>query len=878
MNPLVLNRRSSVLDGMTLMEVFPIQRLNALLASNLLLLNWAEGWKEGYPNCPFSNELEQLKAYKKKYVAGLGIPVKYKKPKHQFGRSFPEKSLGLSSIRRTIRNTLIKDIYYDFDISNAQPAIMSCLCDKIGLLCPQLKEYVADRSRIKRELATEYQVSESLIKDLFIRLCFGGTFGGWCYDNHLQDKYPNAFIVSFQREIADICTRAKAVNPVMYESARQNCLKKEGTPNILASFFGLFNQEYESRIVESILCHLIHHTDLMNMEGTQTKVGAYEYDGIKLLKSNVDMYEGGVEGVLQLLNEKSAEQGFPLTWVCKEIDEVQDLTQWLEQVEQSERPNESLLEDCKSIQDALDNADCGIVETLIKILPNHFIYSVSKEDGSKGDWFGWNGKRWEKSDAPLRRAIMYDIEKDWKGRMAKWDEVYKDETYEDFNYKLWKKTKEGMSSRIFFLKTAGTCQSVVSVAKSLLANYTLEFDTKEDLFGCENGVIDFEKECFRPYHFDDHITWSCGYDFTPEIVFGENIENSFYQELEDLFSQIFPDPELRNYAFKVISTGLSGKAIEKFFVFNGNGRNGKGTTNELLEVVLGDYFASVSPTIFTEDQRKKTSSGANPEIAKLDKKRYVVAKEPQKDQPLHNNIIKDLTGGGITQGRMLYSSNTRVKLCMTMVLEANDKPPFSEAPKDADIERINDILFVSKFCATEEEWDSTTGKTNHIYPLNPSFKDAKWKREHCNAMLNLMVRHLLEVKAKNYVVDAFKPDSVKQRSLAYLQDSYDIHNIFKALFEKRVEGTEYKNWKGVICDEDWTLAKIAQQLRKSNEFMDLPKKRQKEYTAEAIEDFLKKNSFYRGSVYKDTNAHSAKMKDYRLKPPPPDSEEEVEGI
>jgi hypothetical protein len=33
----------------------------------------------------------------------------------------------------------------------------------------------------------------------------------------------------------------------------------------------------------------------MKLAGTTTPVGAYEYDGIKLLKKNVDMFEGGLE-------------------------------------------------------------------------------------------------------------------------------------------------------------------------------------------------------------------------------------------------------------------------------------------------------------------------------------------------------------------------------------------------------------------------------------------------------------------------------------------------------------------------------------------------------------------------------------------------------
>ena len=40
--PLTLNKRQSVLDGLILLEVIPIERIQALLKSNLLLLSWGE--------------------------------------------------------------------------------------------------------------------------------------------------------------------------------------------------------------------------------------------------------------------------------------------------------------------------------------------------------------------------------------------------------------------------------------------------------------------------------------------------------------------------------------------------------------------------------------------------------------------------------------------------------------------------------------------------------------------------------------------------------------------------------------------------------------------------------------------------------------------
>ena len=98
--PLTLNKRISVLDGLVLLEVIPIERIKALLKSNLLLLTSV--WDN------YENEVAQIKAYMALYNKELGgVPVKYMKPRHKWGRSFPVKSLGLSIIRRECRNAII---------------------------------------------------------------------------------------------------------------------------------------------------------------------------------------------------------------------------------------------------------------------------------------------------------------------------------------------------------------------------------------------------------------------------------------------------------------------------------------------------------------------------------------------------------------------------------------------------------------------------------------------------------------------------------------------------------------------------------------------------------------------------------------------------
>jgi hypothetical protein len=548
----------------------------------------------------------------------------------------------------------------------------------------------------------------------------------------------------------------------------------------------------------------------------------------------------------------------------------------------------------------------------MEILPNHFIYSMEKNNPQKGIWYGWNlwsresppkPPRWIKNDFPLRMAIMYELEKHWNGMIKPFSfyekMVNQEGTELNDNKKIYLELKESVNKYITNIcRNNNGINSIVSVAQTLMGNYNLQFDFNENLFGCENGVIDLNEECFRPYRFDDYVTFSCGYEFRPLVVgfkvFDEKVEGNFrkiaetdilpedttaFNKLNEIYTQIFPDDEIRNYFLIVNSTALTGKNIEKLFVYNGAGRNGKGVHDELMEVVLGSYFTYVSPIIFSENQKNKTSSGANPEVAKLNKKRYVVMKEPSKDAPLNNNVIKDYTGGGTISGRALYSSETEVRLHMTCVMECNVKPPFKEEPQDAEEERIVDILFGSKFVADESKWDKTTGEINHIYPLDATYKAKIWQDAHKNAMLNILLERILFLKNDgSYIVDKYTPSIIKDRSLAYLQNSKIIHNLFISLFEKRNELNiqKYKNNNNDKSDNDWTLPKIADKIRKCPEFFLLSKEKQREYTAKNIKEFFTTNIFYKTDIYFDSSKHADMLKGWRLIPREEEEEEVVD--
>ena len=233
----------------------------------------------------------------------------------------------------------------------------------------------------------------------------------------------------------------------------------------------------------------------------------------------------------------------------------------------------------------------------------------------------------------------------------------------------------------------------VGRGRNLMANDDIEFDINPDLLVLTTVYLISTKKSFRP--FDDYVTdlrlglqpLDLNMKYMKDGVVQTVTKNDVTEddkvqmnELKDVLTKILPDEEVRKLVLYIFASGLSGRAIEKFFVFNGNGRNGKGLLDEMMYYMLGDYCVNVSPKILTENARNQCSGNANPEKAKLNKKRYVFMKEPAKGEPLKNNEVKDITGGGEIQV-VCCIFETKVRLFLTLVMECNKKPNFSEAPE-----------------------------------------------------------------------------------------------------------------------------------------------------------------------------------------------------
>ena len=266
----------------------------------------------------------------------------------------------------------------------------------------------------------------------------------------------------------------------------------------------------------------------------------------------------------------------------------------------------------------------------------------------------------------------------------------------------------------------------------------VEFDLKWNLCGFKGSVLDLTTFEFRENAKDDYIEMSTGYEWREPT----QEESKFFT---NLYGEILPDNEERKCHQTVLSTALMGKTLERFTIFQGKGRNGKGLLDEVLMTALGereDGYAYKGPVEVLTGGKKL---GACPEIANMNKKRLVCFTEPQdKKERLNNSICKELTGGRTTGARRCYSNDRMVHLLCTIILECNDPPEFQESITDAERERLISVLFPCKYTSNEKILD----ERKKIYKANPTYKTIEFQEQYKFAMMRILIDTYKEDKGE----------------------------------------------------------------------------------------------------------------------------------
>jgi len=401
----------------------------------------------------------------------------------------------------------------------------------------------------------------------------------------------------------------------------------------------------------------------------------------------------------------------------------------------------------------VDNFNEGQLSNLFyKLNSNNYIWS--QEDLK---YFSWNGLRWEQE----QESLISNIQK------GEFYDMIKTALFDSISPESEQFKEIGKS-----LKMLGKRNTAEAIMKSCRNDFKqkIEFDTKANLLGFENGCIDLKTLSFRKYEKSDFLTMSCGYDFREPTA--EETE-----KLNKILNSIMPTDDIKNFMLQLYSTALYGKCLQNFIQLTGCGGNGKGIMQGVMKLVLGDYFHTGMASILTKD----VTSGATPEFANMAKKRLVIFSEPDKSTRLNNATIKILSGGDSITGRLMRENKTEHANHLTMFLECNERPNLGTDIGESIRRRFIDVEFPFRFTTNEDEVDNIK-----VFLADTTLKDNLDGENDGVTIKYAMIRLLLDF-IKDFKGDLFAPvmpESMRLRAEKHMEDSCEFQSWFFANYER----------------------------------------------------------------------------------------------
>lgn len=801
-----ISHQPSFIADKIFLEQIPLTYVEQLIQSDCLKSKWdITIYSQKIASQLYINEQQQLQSYVNKYNKTKGaFPVTYNKAKHGWGRVFPAKSLGLTSFSKKTRNTLIKDLYYDFDLKNAQPEILRCICFANNISSAIISDYCTRREEIIINIinSSAGEADRALVKSLIIRLSFYGGFSGWLKENNIKE-FPTPLIVQkYSDEVKRIAILMKAANPELYKTMERIKTDK-GEKNVMGSFLSTYLQEYELRIVENVLKYLCCETDICITDFPNYFNAIYEYDGLKLLKSKVDAF-GGVEKVLELMNKLNVDMGFDILWEVKPIEKFYD-------IEFIAPPTE---EEVFAEKELLKNS---------KILEKEKNKEIEKKKRKEEKKMEKKEAEEEKERERIAKGIEFEARRnkiinDKRNKIALNDLEASQIIYSEIKENI------KFSNKILYYKHNYIWISNYEMIKSILGNYIRNSNIKclnalthdlEDFVqhrkcgqNVLNDVIDIAtinydnmwsnkmfssslgKILFINGYYNFHtgrFYKHCGVKGVPEtflggesdsdydhsIIFTELIPYAFVAPVENdeedeedeeeasefvgdvpnfkyiasIKKRLFIDPfgeDVANYYILNIARGLAGDAMKRVIFNIGEGDTGKSMMTAAFETTFGGYFGTFNANNLVV---KKMTTGDDAQqsrwIMMLLSKRIIASNEVEPDAIINGTLVKKLSSGGLDKivARGHGGYETEFWIYFLCFIFANDLDKIRPMD-DAIINRVRAIPYTKKYV------DNPT--PNNPFELK---KDANMSEEIKTMRFKLGFMYLLMESYEKFMTD-----------------------------------------------------------------------------------------------------------------------------
>ena len=324
------------------------------------------------------------------------------------------------------------------------------------------------------------------------------------------------------------------------------------------------------------------------------------------------------------------------------------------------------------------------------------IYKGEYKAINKDSWYKYDRKthRWVKTreGLNLRKALSDDICRKFNERAIYFNQLMHTSSDEGLRGIYDKKGTQAQKIALK-LKNSSFKDCVMKECKCLFIDENFEelLDNRPHLFGFDNGVYDLKMHLFREGMPDDYISLTTNKSYIPYNVSYPEIE-----EINDFFSKLFTNENLKNYVLDILACAIDGSiAQERFYIFTGQGSNGKSRLLDLIQKTVGDYYATLPIALLT--QKRAASNSAQGEIERTKGRRFAILQEPSENDKINIGFMKELSGNDRILTRGLYKDPYEFKPQFKMILACNELP---EIPSDdgGTWRRIRVVEFSSKFC------------------------------------------------------------------------------------------------------------------------------------------------------------------------------------
>tara|TARA_R110000868_G_scaffold29827_1_gene110712 strand:+ start:465 stop:3080 length:2616 start_codon:yes stop_codon:yes gene_type:complete len=836
---LAIAHAPSFIANKKFIEHIPYHYVEQLSQSECLKEKWdLTNYTQQIASQNFINEREQLKGYLANYNKKLnGFVVKYFKPKHKWGRVFPAKSLGLTSFAKKTRNTLIKEFYYDFDLSNAQPQILRNICKSNKITHDIIEKYCNEREIIMADIitASKNTINRDDVKSLIIRLSFYGGFVNWMKE--LKDEkgepieFPEPVIVrNYRSQVQEICLALKIENLELYKTMERVKREKGGT-NFMGSFLSTYLQEYELRIVEYVLQKLCTKTNICSTDVLNCYIATYEFDGLKLLKERVDTF-GGVDAVLTFMNDACKEIGFEIKWELKPIEKFYDIQfidppkelivdrkllkeqekELKERIKKEEKrlllaEREELLTDQTNLLAQTDLEACDII---FKQLKDRLVYARDVLYYKKEYY-------WIEKLENIKSALRYFIVNSGIQRL--------DEYNKPAPYVQNKKSTDAVTSLLID-------KIIVEKVNDEWVNDMYKSSLGKILF--KNGYYDFHKGkffYFKDKDYDHTIIFikHIDYDFIiPKTVDRGDNTFVFADYVADVKRRLFVDPfgkAMADYYILNLARGLAGDAMKRILFGIGDADTGKSTITTAMDKSIGSYFGTFNGNnLAIKKFANNDEAQAQRWLMLLVGCRIIASNEIAPDAIINGEMLKKMVSGGRDKvvARGHGGNETEFNISFLPIVYANDLDkiqPFDDAIRT----RVRSIPY------------------EKVYKDVPSNEFELQKDKGLDAeILTFEFRHafltLLMDAYKTFMADGKDlEDSIKDQQEEAMNETFNAEEDFIKQFKTEFEITNLCNdFTTNVVIEDWlkrklkgvSISKLSRDLKKFsvlNKFQEVKK-------------------------------------------------------